>query len=96
MRVPGCSTPGPRRCTLARAIVKDERMIGSVPRPRPPARWTALGHPADFEPERDRTDRLMAELFMATAEMIAARESSPAVRARDAVQWTCWSPPTIA
>ena len=36
----------------------------------------AAGHRADFERERDRADRLMAELFQATAEMTAAKEAT--------------------
>jgi len=35
---------------------------------------TAAGHRADFERERDRADRLTAELLQATAEMVAAKE----------------------
>jgi|SRR5262245_35359840 len=37
---------------------------------------TAAGHRADFERERDRADRLMAELLQATAEATAAREAT--------------------
>ena len=36
----------------------------------------AAGHRADFERERDRADRLMAELLQATAEMTAAKEAA--------------------
>jgi hypothetical protein len=36
----------------------------------------AAGHRADFERERERTDRLMVELLQATAETIAARETT--------------------
>jgi chromosome segregation ATPase len=35
---------------------------------------SAAGHRADFEHERERADRLMAELKQATAEASAARE----------------------
>jgi hypothetical protein len=36
----------------------------------------AAGHRADFERERERADRLMAELTQATAETMAAREAT--------------------
>ena len=37
---------------------------------------TAAGHRADFERERERADRLMVELLQATAETVAARETT--------------------
>jgi hypothetical protein len=37
---------------------------------------SAAGHRADFERERERTDRLMVELLQATAETTAAREAT--------------------
>jgi len=37
---------------------------------------TAAGHRADFERERERADRLEAELMQATAETTAAREAT--------------------
>jgi chromosome segregation ATPase len=40
----------------------------------------AAGHRADFEHERERADRLMAELVQATAETTAAREAAAAAR----------------
>jgi chromosome segregation ATPase len=36
----------------------------------------AAGHRADFERERERAERLMAELLRATAEMMAAKEAA--------------------
>jgi uncharacterized small protein (DUF1192 family) len=36
----------------------------------------AAGHRADFERERERADRLMVELLQATAETVAARETT--------------------
>jgi hypothetical protein len=36
----------------------------------------AAGHRADFERERERTDRLMIELMQATAETMAAKETT--------------------
>jgi hypothetical protein len=40
----------------------------------------AAGNRADFEHERERADRLMAELLHATAETTAARETAAAAR----------------
>ena len=37
---------------------------------------TAAGHRADFERERERADRLMVELLQATAETMAAKETT--------------------
>ena len=37
---------------------------------------SAAGHRADFERERERADRLMAELLQATAEATAAKEAT--------------------
>jgi hypothetical protein len=37
---------------------------------------TAAGHRADFERERERTDRLIVELLQATAETMAAKEAA--------------------
>ena len=37
---------------------------------------TAAGHRADFERERERADRLIAELLQATAETMAAKETT--------------------
>src|ERR1700759_2686321 len=36
---------------------------------------TAAGHRADFERERERTDRLMVELLQATAETMVVKEA---------------------
>jgi hypothetical protein len=36
----------------------------------------SAGHRADFERERDRCERLMAEVLKATAELMAAREAT--------------------
>ena len=36
----------------------------------------SAGHRADFERERDRCERLMAEVLKATADLMAARETS--------------------
>jgi hypothetical protein len=36
----------------------------------------AVGHRADFERERERADRLMAELLRATADTMAAKEAA--------------------
>ncbi|XSC46349.1 hypothetical protein ACF1BQ_011005 [Bradyrhizobium sp. RDT10] len=43
---------------------------------------SAAGHRADFEHERERADRLMAELLQATAEATAAREAAARLEGR--------------
>jgi chromosome segregation ATPase len=45
----------------------------------------AAGHRADFERERERADRLMAELLQATAETTAAREAAARLEGEVAV-----------
>ena len=45
----------------------------------------ADGHRADFEHERERADRLMAELLQATAEAAAAREAAARLEGEVAV-----------
>jgi chromosome segregation ATPase len=45
----------------------------------------AAGHRADFEHERERADRLMAELMQATAETTAAREAAARLEGEVAV-----------
>jgi len=46
---------------------------------------SAAGHRADFERERERADRLMAELKQATAEATAAREATARLEGEVAV-----------
>jgi len=46
---------------------------------------SAAGHRADFERERERADRLMAELRQATAEVTAAREATARLEGEVAV-----------
>ena len=46
---------------------------------------SAAGHRADFERERERADRLMAELLQATAEATAAREAAARLEGEVAV-----------
>ena len=46
---------------------------------------SAAGHRADFEHERERADRLMAELMQATAEATAAREAAARLEGEVAV-----------
>ena len=43
--------------------------------------WSAGGHRADFERERDRAERLMAELLKSTADTIAASAGAAQRRA---------------
>ena len=45
----------------------------------------SAGHRADFERERERADRLMAELLQATAEATAAREAAARLEGEVAV-----------
>ena len=45
----------------------------------------SAGHRADFEHERERADRLMAELLQATAEATAAREAAARLEGEVAV-----------
>ena len=45
----------------------------------------AAGHRADFERERERADRLMAELLQATAETMAAKEATARLEGEVAV-----------
>jgi chromosome segregation ATPase len=45
----------------------------------------AAGHRADFEHERERADRLMAELLRAAAETLAAREAAARLEGEVAV-----------
>jgi len=46
---------------------------------------SVAGHRADFEHERERADRLMAELLQATAEATAAREATARLEGEVAV-----------
>jgi chromosome segregation ATPase len=46
---------------------------------------SVAGHRADFEHERERADRLMAELMQATAEAAAAREAAARLEGEVAV-----------
>jgi chromosome segregation ATPase len=46
---------------------------------------SAAGHRADFEHERERADRLMAELLQVTAEATAAREATARLEGEVAV-----------
>ena len=46
---------------------------------------SAAGHRADFEHERERADRLMAELMQASAEAAAAREAAARLEGEVAV-----------
>ena len=52
--------------------------LSSAAQIRSPLRlvWSAGGHRADFERERDRAERLMTELLKSTADTIAAREAT--------------------
>ena len=43
---------------------------------------TAAGHQADFERERERSDRLMAEVLKATAETMAAKQATASLEGK--------------
>ena len=49
------------------------------------SKQASAGHRADFERERERADRLMAELLQATAEATAAREATARLEGEVAV-----------
>ena len=66
-RPPGCREAG--NVALAVKIVALHAEIARL-------EATASRHPADFERERERADRLMVELLQATAETMAAREAT--------------------
>ena len=51
----------------------------------PSLKQASAGHRADFEHERERADRLMAELLQATAEATAAREAAARLEGEVAV-----------
>jgi len=59
-------TDSVQQTTLFRGQRTDEQLRARVP----------AGHRADFEHERERADRLMAELKQARAEVTAAREAA--------------------
>jgi hypothetical protein len=52
---------------------------------------SAAGHRADFERERERADRLMAELLGATADTMAAKEAAARLEGElAALRWRPW------
>jgi hypothetical protein len=51
----------------------------------------AVGHRADFERERDRADRVVAELLRLTADAMMAREEAAHLKAEAALRsWPWW------
>jgi hypothetical protein len=51
----------------------------------------AAGHRADFERERDRADRVVAELLRLTADAMMARQEGPDLKAEAALRsWPWW------
>ena len=51
----------------------------------------AAGHRADFERERDRADRVVAELLRLTADAMMAREEAAHLKAEAALRsWPWW------
>jgi hypothetical protein len=63
---PPCSRPSDSTAPLSARIMTLQAEIARL-------EATSAGHRADFERERERADRLMAELLRATAETTAAR-----------------------
>jgi len=67
-RPPGTRQPG----NVALLTAKIEVMQAEIAR----LEGAAAGHRADFERERERADRLVAELLQTTAETMAAKEAT--------------------
>ena len=74
--------PGRRQAGDVAQWTAQDRGIAGGDRP---ARSKSAGHRADFERERERADRLMAELLHATAEATAAREAAARLEGEVAV-----------
>ena len=69
-------TPRPRGCREAGDVAPLAARIGALQAEITRLEATAAGHRADFERERERADRLMVELLHATAETMAAKETT--------------------
>jgi multidrug resistance efflux pump len=65
-------SPGSHQEVIASLKAKIETLQAEVAR----LEATATGHRADFERERDRADRLVAEVLKATADTMAAKEAT--------------------
>ena len=65
-------SPGGHQAVIASLKAKIETLETEITR----LEATASGHRADFERERDRADRLVAELLKATTNTIAAKEAT--------------------
>ena len=69
-------TPRPRGCREAGDVAPLAARIVALRAEITRLEATAAGHRADFERERERADRLMVELLHATAETMAAKETT--------------------
>jgi hypothetical protein len=69
-------TPRPRGCREAGDVAPLAARIVALQVEITRLEATAAGHRADFERERERADRLMVELLHATAETMAAKETT--------------------
>ena len=69
--MPGRSPPGHRAdvAALKAQITELEDELAKM-------EVVASGHRADFERERDRADRMMAEMLKATADLMAVKEAA--------------------
>jgi chromosome segregation ATPase len=65
-------SPGGHQAVIASLKAKIETLQAEITR----LEATAAGHRADFERERDRADRVMAELLKATGDMVTAKEAT--------------------
>jgi chromosome segregation ATPase len=65
-------SPGGYQALIASLKAKIETLQREIAR----LEATATGHRADFERERDRADRLVAEVLKATADTMAAKEAT--------------------
>lgn len=69
-------TPRPRGAHQAGTITLLTKKIETLQAEITRLEARAAGHRADFERERERADRLLAELLQATAETMAAKEAT--------------------
>jgi chromosome segregation ATPase len=65
-------SPGGHQAVIASLKAKIETLQTQIAR----LEATAAGHRSDFERERDRADRLVAEVLKATADTMAAKEAT--------------------
>ena len=78
-------TPHPPSSRQAADVAQWTTMVAALHVEIAQLEASAAGHRADFEHERERADRLMAELLQATAEATAAREAAARLEGEVAV-----------